>query len=104
MSENFYDISASYLRPKYKRKLQSADALNVRSRVDLIWAWAIWDNRSTAHLAPRDIFQSDFDRQLYRITLVGEPLVGVDGRTSTSIEGLPVLSASEELRLIVAAE
>ena len=54
---------------------------------------AFWDNRSTAHLAPRDIFQSDFDRQLYRITLVGEPLVGVDGNPSRSIEGLPIRSA-----------
>jgi taurine dioxygenase len=40
---------------------------------------AFWDNRSTSHLAPTDIFQSDFDRQLYRITLVGQPLVGVEG-------------------------
>jgi hypothetical protein len=31
---------------------------------------------------------------------VGEPLMGVDGTTSTSIEGLPVLSAVEELKLI----
>jgi len=60
---------------------------------------AFWDNRSTAHLAPRDIFQSDFDRQLYRITLVGVPLVGVDGRESVSIDGRPVLSAAEELRM-----
>lgn len=60
---------------------------------------AFWDNRSTAHLAPRDIFQSDFDRQLYRITLVGEPLVGVDDKPSRSIEGLPILSAAEELRM-----
>ena len=65
---------------------------------------AFWDNRSTAHLAPRDIFQSDFDRQRYRITLGGEPLVGVDGRPSTSIEGLPILSAEEELRMMAAAE
>jgi len=65
---------------------------------------AFWDNRSTAHLAPRDIFQSDFDRQLYRITLVGEPLVGVDGQPSRSIEGLPILSAAEELRMMAAAE
>ena len=65
---------------------------------------AFWDNRSTAHLAPRDIFQSDFDRQLYRITLIGEPLVGVDGRTSNAIEGLPILSAAEELKLMAAAE
>ena len=63
---------------------------------------AFWDNRSTAHLAPRDIFQSDFDRQLYRITLVGEPLVGVDGQPSRSIEGLPILSATEELRMMAA--
>ncbi len=63
---------------------------------------AFWDNRSTAHLAPRDIFQSDFDRQLYRITLVGEPLVGVDGKPSRSIEGLPILSAAEELRMMAA--
>lgn len=65
---------------------------------------AFWDNRSTAHLAPRDIFQSDFDRQLYRITLVGEPLVGVDGQTSRAIEGLPILSAAEELRMMAAAQ
>ena len=30
---------------------------------------AFWDNRATSHLAPTDIFQSDWDRQLYRITL-----------------------------------
>jgi alpha-ketoglutarate-dependent taurine dioxygenase len=63
---------------------------------------AMWDNRSTAHLAPRDIFQSDFDRQLYRITLVGQPLVGVDGKPSRSIEGVPILSAAEELRMLAA--
>ena len=65
---------------------------------------AFWDNRSTAHLAPRDIFESDFDRQLYRVTLVGQPLVGVDGRPSRSLEGEPILSAAEELRMRAAAE
>ena len=65
---------------------------------------AFWGNRSTSHLAPTDIFQSDFDRQLYRITLVGQPLVGVDGWPSTSIEGVPILSAAEELRMMAAAE
>jgi taurine dioxygenase len=63
---------------------------------------AFWDNRSTAHLAPRDIFQSDFDRQLYRITLVGEKLTGVDGQVSRSIEGLPILSAADELKMMAA--
>ena len=48
---------------------------------------AFWDNRATSHLPPVDIFDSDFDRQLYRITLVGDVPVGVDGSPSTSIEG-----------------
>ena len=43
---------------------------------------AFWDNRSTSHLAPTDIFQSDFDRQLYRITLV-------DSRSSVSMVAPP---------------
>jgi alpha-ketoglutarate-dependent sulfate ester dioxygenase len=63
---------------------------------------AFWDNRSTAHLAPTDIFESDFDRQLYRITLVGKPLVGIDGKPSRSIEGEPILSAEQELRMMAA--
>lgn len=58
---------------------------------------AMWDNRATAHLAPSDIFASDFDRQLYRITLVGEIPVGVDGARSISLEGAPILSVEEEL-------
>src|SRR5678816_3876868 len=33
------------------------------------------------------ILDSDFDRQLYRITLVGEVPVGVDGRSSVAIKG-----------------
>lgn len=51
---------------------------------------AFWDNRTTAHLAPRDIYSLDFDRQLYRITLKGDVPVGVDGRPSVAIEGDPV--------------
>jgi hypothetical protein len=34
--------------------------------------------------------------------LVGEPLVGVDGKPSRSIEGLPIRSAEEELRMMAA--
>jgi alpha-ketoglutarate-dependent taurine dioxygenase len=48
---------------------------------------AIWDNRATAHLAPEDIFDTQFDRQLYRVTLVGDVPVGVDGSASTAIVG-----------------
>ncbi|MGH1489210.1 MAG: TauD/TfdA dioxygenase family protein [Acidimicrobiales bacterium] len=60
---------------------------------------AFWDNRSTAHLAPRDIYDSDFDRQFWRVTLMGEVPVGVDGRSSTAIEGdaiVPAQSAAEQ--------
>lgn len=60
---------------------------------------AMWDNRSTAHLAPSDVFDTDFDRQLYRVTLVGETPVGVDGRLSRSVSGQPILSAEQELKL-----
>ena len=51
---------------------------------------AFWDNRSTAHLAPRDIFDTDFDRQFWRVTLMGEVPVGVDGRHSTPQQGDPI--------------
>jgi taurine dioxygenase len=53
---------------------------------------AFWDNRATAHLAPRDIFDSDFDRQFYRVTLVGDVPVGVDGKPSTALEGEPIVA------------
>ena len=53
---------------------------------------AFWDNRATAHLAPRDIFDSDFDRQFYRVTLVGDVPVGVDGKSSTPVEGDPIVA------------
>ncbi|MPZ47596.1 MAG: TauD/TfdA family dioxygenase [Betaproteobacteria bacterium] len=54
---------------------------------------AFWDNRATSHLAPRDIFDSDFDRQFYRVTLLGDVPVGVDGRPSSAIEGDPIVAA-----------
>lgn len=54
---------------------------------------AVWDNRATAHVAPQDIFALDFDRQLFRSTVVGEVPVGTDGRPSVAIQGDPVLAA-----------
>ncbi|MDB5862387.1 MAG: taurine dioxygenase [Betaproteobacteria bacterium] len=53
---------------------------------------AFWDNRATAHLAPRDIFDSDFDRQFYRVTLVGDVPVGTDGTPSRALEGDPIVA------------
>ena len=60
---------------------------------------AMWDNRSTAHLAPTDIFESNYDRQLYRVTLVGDVPVGIDGKQSISLQGQPILSVQDELAL-----
>jgi hypothetical protein len=54
--------------------------------------------------ALQDVFEPDFDRQRYCVTLVGEPLVGIDGSSSASIEGEPILSAAEEPRMRAAAE
>jgi len=51
---------------------------------------AFWDNRSACHLAPRDIFDSDFEREFFRTTLVGDVPVGVDGKPSTSLKGDPI--------------
>ncbi|MCZ6874586.1 MAG: TauD/TfdA family dioxygenase [bacterium] len=55
---------------------------------------AFWDNRATAHLAPRDIFDTDFDRQFWRVTLMGDVPVGVDGEPSESLEGEPIMATT----------
>lgn len=50
---------------------------------------AFWDNRATAHLAPRDIEHLDVERRLHRVTLIGDVPVGPDGTPSELIEGRP---------------
>jgi alpha-ketoglutarate-dependent taurine dioxygenase len=47
---------------------------------------AFWDNRTTAHLGPRDVDDS-IDRVLHRVTLIGDVPVGPDGRRSELIAG-----------------
>src|SRR5204862_8021495 len=49
---------------------------------------AFWDNRTTAHEAPRDL-PDDARRRLHRVTLVGDVPVGPHGRSSELIEGAP---------------
>jgi alpha-ketoglutarate-dependent taurine dioxygenase len=49
---------------------------------------AFWDNRSTVHLAPRDL-TLDHDRRLYRVTLVGDIPQGPDGPSSVALDGEP---------------
>ncbi len=68
---------------------------SVRTEFTVRFKWepgsiAFWDNRSVTHLAPSDIFETDFDRQFYRVTIMGDVPVGVDGAPSTAIEGNPI--------------
>ncbi|AFT89830.1 taurine dioxygenase [Paraburkholderia phenoliruptrix BR3459a] len=102
---------ALYVSPTFLKHVVSLTARESQALLELLWEhvtrpdftvrfkWepgslAFWDNRSTAHLAPTDIFDLDFDRQLYRTTLVGDVPVGPDGRASVSIEGSPVEAAA----------
>ncbi len=95
---------ALYVSPAFLKSIVGLSARESQVILELLWEhiarpeftarfrWnagdiAIWDNRATAHLAPEDIFDTDFDRQLYRITLVGDIPVGVDGVPSTPIVG-----------------
>ncbi|MDB5896122.1 MAG: taurine dioxygenase [Rhodoferax sp.] len=99
-----------YVSPGFLKRIDGLHARESRVLLELLWEHAVrseftvrfkwepgsiafWDNRSTAHLPPNDIFALDFDRQLYRTTLVGQVPVGVDGRASTAIEGDPVLAS-----------
>jgi alkyl sulfatase len=64
----------------------------IRAKYTVRFKWepgsvAFWDNRATAHLAPTDIDDLEFDRLLYRVTLVGDVPVGPDGRPSVALEG-----------------
>jgi taurine dioxygenase len=54
---------------------------------------AFWDNRATAHLAPKDLDHLDTERVLHRITLKGEIPIGPDGRESKLIAGSSFESA-----------
>ena len=51
---------------------------------------AFWDNRATQHLAIRDVYQTDFDREFYRVTLNGSIPVDVNGNPSTHLSGNPI--------------
>ena len=73
---------------------------SIRTEYTVRFKWepgsiAFWDNRAAMHLAPIDIFDVDFDRQFYRVTLMGESLTGVDGSTSTLISGHPITPLSD---------
>ena len=101
--------SALFVSPSFLKSIVGLSARESQVLLEFLWEhvvrteftvrfrWepgsvAFWDNRATAHLAPRDIFDSDFDRQFYRVTLVGDVPFGVDGKPSTAIEGDPIVA------------
>jgi alpha-ketoglutarate-dependent sulfate ester dioxygenase len=61
---------------------------------------AFWDNRATAHLAPRDYEHLGLRRTLHRVTLIGDIPVGPDGRESELVEGKPF---TDKHQVVVAA-
>ena len=96
-----------YVSPSYVKSIAGLKPRESEALLELLWEHAVrpeftvrfkwepgsvafWDNRSVVHLAPRDIFDSDFDRQFYRVTLLGDVPVGVDGEPSTAVEGKPI--------------
>ena len=100
---------ALFVSPSFLKQVVGLSPRESRVLLELLWEhvvrpeftvrfkWqpgslAFWDNRATAHVAPTDIFDLDFDRQLYRITLEGEVPVGVDGQPSRALEGHPLLA------------
>ncbi|MGE8487256.1 MAG: TauD/TfdA dioxygenase family protein [Paraburkholderia nemoris] len=102
---------ALYVSPSFLKSIVGVTPRESQVLLELLWEhvtrpeftvrfkWeagsvAFWDNRATAHLAPTDIFDLDFDRQLYRTTLVGDVPVGPDGAQSVAIEGSPVSAAA----------
>ncbi len=96
-----------YISPAFLRSVVGLTPRESQGLLEILWEHAVrpeftvrfrwdegslafWDNRSTAHLAPRDIYDTDFDRQFWRVTMMGEVPVGVDGEPSTSLEGDPI--------------
>lgn len=98
---------ALYVSPSFLKRIVGLSPRESQQLLELLWEHAVrteytvrfkwepgsiafWDNRSTSHLAPTDIFATDFDRQFYRVTLQGDIPVGIDGKPSVSVEGQPI--------------
>ncbi|MFG2819250.1 TauD/TfdA dioxygenase family protein [Kitasatospora sp. NPDC048365] len=97
---------ALFVNPVFTSHIVDVTAVESRRILDLLYAeitrpeytvrlrWeaghvAFWDNRATAHLAPRDLEHLDVERRLHRVTLIGEVPVGPDGQESKLLAGRP---------------
>lgn len=102
-----------YVSPTYLKSIVGMNPRESDYFLELLWEHAVrqeytvrfrwkdgdiafWDNRGACHHAPTDIFQVEGERQLYRVTLVGEVPVGVDGTPSKAIEGEPITAVAAE--------
>ncbi|SOE52547.1 TauD/TfdA dioxygenase family protein [Orrella dioscoreae] len=70
----------------------------IRPENTVRWSWqkddvAIWDNRATQHFAINDY--GDQPRLVRRVTVEGEPAVGIDGRRSVARRGPGVDAPSQ---------
>ena len=104
---------ALYVCPQFLKSIVGLAPRESEQLLELLWEHAVrqdytvrfrwkagdiafWDNRATCHLAPSDILETGAERQLYRITLVGDVPAGVDGIPSISIDGDPILAWAAE--------
>ena len=104
---------ALYVSPSYLKEIVGMTPRESQYFMEMLWEhavrqeytvrfrWrdgdiAVWDNRAACHHAPTDIFEVEGERQLYRITLVGDVPVGVDGTPSKAIEGDPITAWAAE--------
>ncbi len=70
--------------------LRTLQAYVTRPENTVRWKWregdvVVWDNRSTQHYAVADYGRQR--RKVQRVTTAGDPVVGLDGSTSTSLSG-----------------
>lgn len=89
-TSHIVDVSAS----ESKHILDMLFAEVTRPEYTVRFRWevghvAFWDNRVTAHLAPRDLEHLVVERRLHRVTLLGDVPVGPDGRESELVAGRP---------------
>ena len=102
-----------YVSPSYLKEIVGMTPRESQYFMELLWEhavrqeytvrfrWrdgdiAVWDNRAACHHAPTDIFEVEGERQLFRITLVGDVPGGVDGTPSKAIEGDPITAWAAE--------
>ena len=97
VSPNFLHDIVGLTPTETKAILEFLKAHAVRPEFTVRFQWkpgsiAIWDNRATCHLPPRDIYLPDckFERCFYRTTLMGPTAYGADGQESKQLEGKPL--------------